>query len=145
MKFGLLGRKLGHSLSKEIHGKIGDYQYDLYEREPEEVEDFIKSDIQGLNITIPYKEVTMEFVDQLSQTAEEIGCINTLVKRDGKIIGDNTDYFGFKYLLESLGEDFTKALILGDGASSNTVGKVLEDKDISYMKISRKSRLLTRT
>lgn len=138
MKFGLLGRKLGHSLSKEIHGKIGDYQYDLYEREPEEVEDFIKSDIQGLNITIPYKEVTMEFVDQLSQTAEEIGCINTLVKRDGKIIGDNTDYFGFKYLLESLGEDFTKALILGDGASSNTVGKVLEDKDISYMKISRK-------
>lgn len=138
MKFGLLGKDLPHSFSKTIHEQIADYPYDLYEKNIEDLEDFIKSDISGFNVTIPYKEELIKYLDYLSPRAKRIGAVNTIIKRDGKILGYNTDYFGFDYLLQSLGENFTRAIILGDGATSKTIGIVLADKKISYVKLSRK-------
>ncbi|WP_243342708.1 shikimate kinase [Anaerococcus sp. AGMB09787] len=138
MKFGLLGKDLPHSFSKTIHEQIADYAYDLYEKNIEDLEDFIKSDISGFNVTIPYKEEVIKYLDYLSPRAKRIGAVNTIIKRDGKILGYNTDYFGFDYLLQSLGENFTRAIILGDGATSKTIGIVLADKKISYVKLSRK-------
>ena len=104
MKCGLLGRKLGHSYSPQIHGFLGDYSYQLFEKEPEEVEAFLKEgDWSGLNVTIPYKETVMQYCDQLSPEAERIGAVNTLVRREGKIFGYNTDYTGFRRTVESSG------------------------------------------
>lgn len=138
MEYGLLGEKLGHSFSKEIHNLIGKYQYDLYEKKIDEIEDFLKSGIYGFNVTIPYKIEIMKYLDEISPIAKKIGCVNTVYKKDGKWIGDNTDYFGFKYTLESLKEEISSAIILGDGATSKTVATVLEDKKIEFQKISRK-------
>lgn len=138
MEYGLLGRKLGHSFSKEIHEALNLYSYDLYEREEQELEDFTNSDIKGFNVTIPYKETIMPYLDELTDRAQKMGCVNSVVKRNGKIIGDNTDYFGFDYLLSSFKTDFSKAIILGDGATSKTIKNVLKDRNISYVNLSRK-------
>lgn len=138
MKYGLLGEKLGHSFSKEIHNLIGKYQYDLYEKKIDEIEDFLKSGIDGFNVTIPYKIEIMKYLDEISPIAKKIGCVNTVALKNGKWIGDNTDYFGFKYTLESLNVEISSAIILGDGATSKTVATVLEDKGIEFHKISRK-------
>ena len=96
-KFGLLGRHLTHSFSPEIHRMLGTfsepYSYEIFEKEPEEVESFLKEgDWTGLNVTIPYKETVMQYCDQLSPEAERIGAVNTLVRREGKIYGYNTDW-----------------------------------------------------
>lgn len=138
MEYGLLGRKLGHSFSKEIHEALNLYSYDLYEREEQELEAFTNSDIKGFNVTIPYKETIMPYLDELTDRAQKMGCVNSVVKRNGKIIGDNTDYFGFDYLLSSFKTDFSKAIILGDGATSKTIKNVLRDRNISYVNLSRK-------
>lgn len=138
MEYGLLGEKLGHSFSKEIHNLIGKYQYDLYEKKIDEIDDFLKSGIDGFNVTIPYKIEIMKYLDEISPIAKKIGCVNTVYKKDGKWAGDNTDYFGFKYTLESLNVEISSAIILGDGATSKTVATVLEDKKIEFQKISRK-------
>lgn len=141
MKFGLLGKDLPHSFSKTIHEQIADYTYDLYEKNIEDLEDFIKSDISGFNVTIPYKEEIIKYLDYLSPRAKSIGAVNTVIKKDGRLLGYNTDYFGFDFLLTSLGESFTRAIILGDGATSKTISAVLADKNIAYVKLSRKKSL----
>ena len=89
-------------------------------------------------MTIPYKETIMPYLDELTDRAQKMGCVNSVVKRNGKIIGDNTDYFGFDYLLSSFKTDFSKAIILGDGATSKTIKNVLKDRNISYVNLSRK-------
>ena len=132
---GLLGRSLKHSFSPEIHHRIAeltgiDYSYVIYEKEPEEVETFIKEgDWTGLNVTIPYKETVMEFCDEIAPEAREIGAVNTLVKRDGKIFGYNTDYYGFRRSLEISGVEITgkKTIVLGSGGASKAVCKALKD------------------
>ena len=93
MECGLLGRKLGHSYSPQIHGFLGDYSYQLFEKEPEEVEDFLKNGaFTGLNVTIPYKKTVIPCLDALSPTARKLGAVNTSVRRpDGSLIGHNTD------------------------------------------------------
>lgn len=140
MKYGLLGRKLGHSFSKKIHNLIDRYDYDLYEKELDQIEQFVNGDITGFNITIPYKIEVMKYIDEMTNRAKKIGCINTVIKKNGKVIGDNTDYFGFEYMLNSLEiGDVKSALILGDGATSMTVGAVLDDRGIPYTKLSRKT------
>ncbi|MBR1810879.1 MAG: shikimate kinase [Clostridia bacterium] len=129
-KFGLLGRKLGHSFSPQIHRHLGDYEYLLYEKEPEDVEAFVKnSGLDGFNVTIPYKQTVMPFCDDLSETAQKIGSVNTVVYRNGKIEGHNTDYYGFTYMLKSAGIDpkGKKSIILGAGGASKTVSAVLRD------------------
>ena len=92
MKCGLLGRKLGHSYSPQIHGYLGDYSYTLFEKEPEELADFLKNgDFTGINVTMPYKKDVIPYLDELSPIAAKLGAVNTIVRRDEKLIGHNTD------------------------------------------------------
>ena len=141
MKYGLLGRKLGHSFSKEIHSELGDYSYDYFERELDEIEELINNkEIRGLNITIPYKEEIMKYCDKLTERAKSIGCVNTIFYNEkNQLIGDNTDYFGFAYILDKLDLDVKDkfTIILGNGATSKTVAAVLKDRAGEYIKISR--------
>lgn len=140
MKCGLLGRKLGHSYSPQIHAQLGDYSYELFEKEPEEIEDFLKNgDWSGINVTVPYKKTVIPYLDELTPIAQKLGAVNTIVRRDGKLIGHNTDYFGFQMLLDSLPIPIylRKALVLGSGGASNTVAAVLRDQGARVAVISR--------
>ena len=140
MQCGLLGRKLSHSYSPQIHGILSDYSYQLYETEPESLAGFLQSsDFTGLNVTIPYKKAVIQYCDALSDCAAALGAVNTLVRRDGKLIGHNTDYYGFKSMVEKCGVWVTgkKALVLGSGGASATVKKVLEDMGAFVIVISR--------
>ncbi len=133
--FGLLGRKLGHSFSPEIHRAIGEaagapYEYILFEKEPEELEDFLKGDSwSGLNVTVPYKEEVIKYLDKLSDEAADIGAVNTIVRQDGMLVGYNTDYYGFMQTLDTANVPVceSKCLILGAGGASKAVQQVLED------------------
>ncbi len=130
-KYGLLGEKLGHSYSPQIHGMLADYTYRLYERSPQQLADFLrKGDWDGLNVTIPYKKLALPYCDTLSETAKRIGSVNTLVRRpDGSLYGDNTDVYGFDRLVRrcGIGVQGKKALVLGSGGASVTVRHVLEN------------------
>lgn len=130
LKCGLLGRKLGHSYSPAIHGMLSDYSYELFEREPEQLEDFLlHGDWNGINVTIPYKKSVLPYCRELSPLAKEIGSVNTIVRRpDGSLFGDNTDAYGFESLVKKSGIDVRgkKALVLGSGGASVTVVAVLK-------------------
>jgi len=140
-RFGLLGERLSHSFSPLIHGELGSYKYDLYEKKPDELESFLRhGDFDGLNVTIPYKKAVMSFCSSLSETARVTGSVNTLVRlADGSLSGDNTDYFGFSYLLKKTGVDPEggKILVLGSGGSSLAVQAVLRDMNASCNEVSR--------
>ena len=145
MKCGLLGEKLGHSYSPQIHAELADYESKLYEKAPDEVEDFVRrGDWHGLNVTIPYKKTVIPFCDELSETARAIGSVNTLLKRpDGTIFGDNTDAFGFETLLtQTLKADISgwKALVLGTGGASVTVCAMLRKRGAQVVPISRSGK-----
>lgn len=131
LEFGLLGERLGHSFSPAIHRQLAGYDYQLVELPPEEVEPFLRTGrFRGLNVTIPYKKTVMACCDALSPAAERIGSVNTLLRRpDGTLYGDNTDYDGFRYLLQAAGAQVRgkKALVLGSGGASLTVHAVLAD------------------
>ena len=130
MKFGLLGRTLGHSFSPRIHSALGNTNYELFEREPSQLQEFFAdSELQGINITIPYKVNALEACDVVDPRAERIGCVNTMVRKDGKWHGYNTDYNGFVFTLQHASIDVSgkECIILGDGASSATVHVALED------------------
>lgn len=140
MKCGLLGRKLGHSYSPQIHSQLGSYDYSLFEKEPEEVEHFLKNgDFSGLNVTIPYKKSVIAHLDELTPTAAKLGAVNTIVRKNGKLIGHNTDYFGFHSMVMESGLTIRgkKALILGSGGASNTAVAVLEELGAKTIVISR--------
>lgn len=129
LKCGLLGQKLGHSYSPAIHGMLADYDYQLFEREPEQLEDFLKNGPwDGINVTIPYKKAVLPYCAELSETARRIGSVNTIVRRpDGSLYGENTDAYGFESLVVKSGIDIRgkKALVLGSGGASVTVVAVL--------------------
>ena len=130
MKFGLLGRTLSHSFSPRIHSALGNTNYELFEREPSQLQEFFADpELQGINITIPYKVNALEACDVVDPRAERIGCVNTMVRKDGKWHGYNTDYDGFVFTLQHAGIDVSgkECIILGDGASSATVHVALED------------------
>ena len=92
MKCGLLGRKLGHSYSPAIHALLGDYEYALYEKEPEELTSFLcDGDWNGINVTIPYKQAVIDHLDEVTPIAKQLGAVNTIQRQDGKLIGTNTD------------------------------------------------------
>ena len=143
MKFGLLGRTLGHSFSPRIHNALGNTNYELFEREPSQLQEFFANpELQGINITFPYKVNALEACDVVDPRAERIGCVNTMVRKDGKWHGYNTDYDGFVFTLKHAGIDVSgkECIILGDGASSATVHVALEDlgaKSITHL--SRKT------
>lgn len=141
MQCGLLGRKLGHSYSPQIHNLLGDYSYVLFEKEPEELENFLKNgDFSGLNVTIPYKKEVIPYLSELSPTAQKMGCANTVLRRsDGTLYGHNTDYFGFTSLVRHAGLSVAgkKVLVLGSGGASNTAVAALKDLEASPVVISR--------
>lgn len=141
MKCGLLGRKLGHSYSPQIHSYLGTYSYDLFEKEPKEVADFIRNgDFTAINVTIPYKKDVIPYLDELSPTAQKMGSVNTVVRRsDGTLFGHNTDYFGFTSMVRRSGIPVVgkKALVLGSGGTSNTAVKALADLGAQVVIISR--------
>ena len=129
MEYGLIGERLPHSFSKEIHEKIGDYEYSLVELKPDEVEDFILSkNFKAINVTIPYKQTVIPFLDSVSPEAEAIGAVNTVVNRDGVLYGYNTDFSGMRALIERAGIalKYKKVLILGTGGTSRTAAAVCE-------------------
>lgn len=140
---GLIGEKLGHSFSPAIHGKLADYEYRLYELSPEQVGPFLeKKEYDGLNVTIPYKKMVIPYCDELTEAARSIGSVNTIVKRpDGTLLGHNTDYDGFLWLLKNAGADVKgkKALVLGTGGASVTVQAALRDLGASPVVVISRS------
>ena len=129
-KYGCIGKKLTHSFSKEIHAKLADYEYDLIELAEEEIAPFFeKKDFAAINVTIPYKQTVIPYLDSISEVAERIGAVNTIVNKDGKLCGYNTDYYGMKALIERIGIDLTgkKVLVLGTGGTSKTARVVAAD------------------
>lgn len=138
---GLLGEKLGHSYSPQIHKCLGDYSYNLYEKSPEALEDFLRcGDFHGLNVTIPYKKSVLPYCSALSPQAKMLGAVNTIVRRDdGTLIGHNTDYFGFRSMARHAGMDYTgkKVLVLGSGGASNTVCAVMQELGAQVIVVSR--------
>lgn len=136
---GLLGRKLGHSYSKIIHKYLAKYDYAMFEREEDEVGDFIKNGpFDAINVTVPYKKTVIPFLDELSDTAKRLGAVNTVVRRaDGTLYGDNTDFYGFSYMLDLAEIDVCgkKALVLGAGGASATVCEVLKERGASEIAV----------
>ena len=129
-RFGLLGRKLGHSWSPQIHTLLCGYEYGLHEVEPEALAAFLeKTDLAGMNVTIPYKKDVVPFCAELSAAAKAIGSVNTLVRRENGWYGDNTDYAGFVAMTEQCGVDVRgrKALVFGTGGASLAVLAALRD------------------
>jgi len=141
MKCGLLGGKLGHSYSPQIHNALAAYSYSLFEKTPEELESFLKyGDFSGINVTIPYKKAVIPYCHQLSETARKLGAVNTIVRQsDGSLIGHNTDYFGFQSMLHrsQLQVQNKKVLVLGSGGASATAVSVLEEAGANVIIISR--------
>ncbi len=122
--FGLLGKTLSHSLSPEIHSYFGNYEYKLFCREQEELDEFFADPgIEAFNVTIPYKIEAFGRCDVLSNTAKEIGSVNTVIKKKNILYGYNTDLYGFETAVGKTGVSFTgkKVLILGSGGASKTV------------------------
>lgn len=128
--YGLLGEHLPHSFSPQIHLALGNHDYNLFEIAPENLEAFMKEhNFKGINVTIPYKKAVIPYLDVISPEAQKIGAVNTVTVRDGKLYGDNTDYFGFVYMLEKSGISVKdkKSVVLGGGGASATVQAVLRD------------------
>ena len=149
MKAGLLGRKLGHSLSPQIHKFFGDYEYLLYEKEPDEVEAFLRGgfaagDFDFLNVTIPYKQTVFALCDELSPMAKKLGNVNFVRRtKDGKLRGDNTDAFGVERLLDSVGAGVRgqNCAILGAGGAAMTVKAVLEERGAKRVSFARRGEV----
>lgn len=121
--YGLIGRKLGHSYSVPIHKALGNDIYKLYEMEPEEIGGFVSNpDLGGINVTVPYKLEVMQYLDEISPEALEIGAVNTVVRREGRLYGYNTDEYGFRVMLDAAKISLSgkKVMILGDGGASKT-------------------------
>ena len=129
-QYGCIGKKLTHSFSKEIHAKLADYEYKLIELGEEEITPFFeKKDFAAINVTIPYKQTVIPNLDSISPIAERIGAVNTIVNKNGRLYGYNTDYYGMKALIGRVGIDLAnkKVLILGTGGTSKTARVVAAD------------------
>lgn len=129
MRYGLIGEKLGHSYSKIIHEMLADYTYDLIPLSREEFVPFMqKKDFTAINVTIPYKQEVIPYLDELHPLAAGIGAVNTIVNKSGHYVGYNTDFYGFEYMLRHNQIDIAgrKCLVLGTGGTSHTVCAVLK-------------------
>lgn len=129
-EYGCIGKKLTHSFSKEIHARLADYEYRLIELDETEVDTFFKKkNFRAVNVTIPYKQTVIPYLDEVSDIAKRIGAVNTVVNKNGRLYGYNTDYYGLKALSEKCGVEFKgkKVLILGTGGTSKTARVLAED------------------
>ncbi len=144
MEYGLIGEHLPHSFSKIIHEKIGLYDYELHEVAADELDEFMKKrEFKGINVTIPYKQDVIKFLDEISERAEKIGAVNTIVNKDGKLFGDNTDFGGMEALFIKMGLELKdrKVIILGTGGTSKTAYAVAEHmKAKEIYKVSRSGK-----
>lgn len=149
MEYGLIGKKLGHSFSKEIHEQIGKYNYQLVELNESEFETFMKQkDFKAINVTIPYKEKVIPYLDYVSDTALKIKAVNTIVNKNGKLYGYNTDYLGLKEMLNHFNFDLSNKtiMILGTGGTSKTssvLAKDLNCKEIIYVSRNQSDNCVT--
>ena len=142
MKCGLLGEHLTHSFSPMIHKMLADYEYNIYDIAPENLEDFVKnSNLDAFNVTIPYKKAVMPLLDEISKEALAIGAVNVVVRRNGKLYGYNTDYFGFSYMLDSAKINVCgkKAMLFGNGGAAATIKAVLTDRGVGEIVVIDKS------
>lgn len=141
MRYGCIGEKLSHSYSVEIHSLLGDYEYRLQELTPGEVGTFLKArDFLGINVTIPYKGTVIPYLDEIDPAAEAIGAVNTVINRNGKLFGYNTDFFGMGRLAEKTGIPFRgrKVFILGTGGTSRTAAALARKEGASeVLRVSR--------
>lgn len=150
MKYGLIGEKLSHSFSPEIHKKIGNYPYELKELSRNELDSFMtEKDFCGINVTIPYKKDVIPFLDVISDEAKSIGAVNTVVNKNGVLYGYNTDFEGLKALILRITDGKIlngKVLILGTGGASLTaaaVAKALCADEIITVSRSEKEGYIT--
>lgn len=152
-KYGLIGKNISYSLSPKLHNLIAfksgySINYEIIDIEEEQLSfyiDLLKQGIyQGFNITIPYKETIIKYLDKLTTQAEDIGAVNTVfLNKEGLVVGDNTDYYGFLKFLENnniLKKEIKEAYILGSGGSAKTVYHVLTNKNIKCIIVSRNKR-----
>jgi len=142
-RYGCIGKKLTHSFSKEIHARLADYAYELIELGEEEIQPFFeKKEFEAINVTIPYKQTVIPYLDSISDIARRIGAVNTVVNRGGRLYGYNTDYYGMKALIEriELRLHGKKVLVLGTGGTSKTARVVAEDLGASeIITVSRRA------
>lgn len=142
MKYGCIGEHLTHSFSKEIHSHIADYDYDICELTPDEVDSFMKRrEFLAINVTIPYKEKVIPYLSYVDESARLIGAVNTIVNREGELFGYNTDFYGMKTLIERTGVSVNdkKVLILGSGGTAKTAFAVTTSMGArEIIKVSRK-------
>lgn len=141
MEYGLIGEKLGHSYSKQIHERLADYTYDLIPLSKEEFKDFMtKKAFKAINVTIPYKCDVIPYLDEIDEFAEHIGAVNTIVNQNGRLIGHNTDFSGFLYMIQHhhIAISGKKVLVIGNGGASKAIIAVLHHlkaKDIVIIDI----------
>ena len=149
MKYGCIGEKLSHSFSAQIHGMLGNAEYELREIAPENLAAFMQErDFCAMNVTIPYKQAVMPFLDEISEDAREIGAVNTVVNRGGRLVGYNTDFGGMTMLLKKLLKEKglsdlqgQKALVLGTGGTGKTAVHVLKAlRCTEIVRVSRNGR-----
>ena len=149
MKYGLIGEHLTHSYSCEIHAQIADYEYELHELKPSELGEFLtKREFNAINVTIPYKQDVIPYLDEISETAKRIGAVNTIVNRGGRLYGDNTDFPGMLALAKHIGIDMKgkKVLILGTGGASKTghaLAEYMGAESVYYVSRSGKNGSIT--
>ncbi|MBQ8794616.1 MAG: hypothetical protein IJZ63_07765 [Clostridia bacterium] len=141
MEYGCIGEKLTHSFSKEIHDLLFDYDYKIKEIPKDELHNFMtKRDFKAINVTIPYKQDVIPYLDWISDTAKAIGAVNTVVNRDGKLYGYNTDFSGMTALIKLNGIEISGklVLVLGSGGTSKTAVAVA--KSLGARRVIRVSR-----
>ena len=142
--YGCIGKKLTHSFSKEIHARLADYPYELMELTEEEIPAFFeKKDFAAINVTIPYKQTVIPYLDWVSDIARRIGAVNTVVNRERKLYGYNTDYHGMTALIRRVGLELRgrKVLILGTGGTAKTARVVATDLGASeILTVSRQKK-----
>lgn len=144
MEYGCIGEHLGHSFSKEIHNALSDYDYMLQELTPEELKAFMtEKNFKAINVTIPYKKDVIPYLHWISDEAKAINAVNTIVNKDGKLYGHNTDFYGLSGLIERQGISLNgkRVAILGSGGTSNTAFAVAHSmKALSVLRVSREKK-----
>ena len=135
-RYGCIGKRLTHSFSRDIHARLADYKYELIELAEEEIKPFFtEKSFEAVNVTIPYKQTVIPYLDEISDIAKRIGAVNTVVNKNGRLYGYNTDYYGMKALIERVGIDLSgkKVLVLGTGGTSKTARVLAEDMGASQI------------
>ncbi len=149
LEYGCIGEHLKHSFSKEIHACFCDYNYELCEIAPQDINEFFTNkNFKAVNVTIPYKETVIKYLDFIDESAKNIGAVNTIVNKSGKLYGYNTDFLGLKSLItvNNIGIKLKKVLILGSGGTSKTakaVAKSLGAKEIICASRTEKTGFVT--